>query len=56
MMTRVKPKSWGDLQSEKTLKQGSYDGGSAIGGTPGDLILKGAKKLKEKRAEKKKQE
>ena len=56
MMTRVKPKSWGDLQSEKTLKQGSYDGGSAIRGTPGDLILKGAKKLKEKRAEKKKQE
>ena len=55
MTTRVKPKSWGNLQSEKTLQQGNHDSGSAIGGTPGDLILKGVKKLKEKRSEKEKQ-
>ena len=42
-------KTWGGLQAERTLKGGSSTGD----GTAGDLILKGAKKLKEKVSEKK---
>ena len=42
-------KTWGGIQAEKTLKQ-NFSGG---GGSPGDLILKGAKKIKEKRSNKK---
>jgi len=52
-MTSVKPKSWGDLQSEKVLQKGISESGSPIGGSPGDAILKGIKKIKEKRSEKK---
>ena len=55
-MTRAKPTSWGQLQADRTLRQGGHSSGSAIGGTTGDLLLKGVKKLKEKKPENKKQE
>jgi hypothetical protein len=54
-MTRAKPKSWGELQSEKVLQK-TYDSGSPIGGSPGDALLKGVRKLKKKKSENNKQE
>ncbi len=49
-------KTWGGIQAEKVLQKSTYDSGSPIGGSPGDAILKGVKKIKEKRSEKKKEE
>jgi len=45
----TKQKTWGGIQAEKTLKQDF----SSSGGSPGDLIVKGAKKVKEKISDKK---
>lgn len=50
------PKSWSSLQAAKTLTGNKSGMGGVIGGSPGDLILKGVKKVKEKRSEKKKEE
>jgi len=45
-------KTWGGIQAKKTLKPSTFKS-SGIGRSPGDSILKGVKKVKEKRSKKK---
>lgn len=47
----INQKTWGGIQAEKTLRQDSSV--SSSGGSPGDLIVKGIKKVKEKKFDKK---
>ncbi|MFX1501699.1 MAG: GPP34 family phosphoprotein [Promethearchaeota archaeon] len=49
-------KTWGGIQAAKTLNGSKSGVGSIIGGSPGDAILKGVKKIIEKRSEKKEDE